>query len=133
MTFMFIYIYSFAEILNVHREHDITYPCYYKHCSYKINSQYCTCHGQISCFYRLSNCSLDDTCCETVALALQTPNSPLIELNMSENNVKDLGVKLLSDGLKSPNCHLKILRSEIHSIRIQKYLSVSSTKMECTK
>ncbi|KAG1938320.1 protein NLRC3 [Pimephales promelas] len=58
----------------------------------------------------LSNCSLDDTCCETVALALQTPNSPLIELNMSENNVKDLGVKLLSDGLKSPNCHLKILR-----------------------
>ncbi|XP_056108554.1 NACHT, LRR and PYD domains-containing protein 12-like [Rhinichthys klamathensis goyatoka] len=59
---------------------------------------------------KLSSCDLDDTCCETVALALQTPNSPLIELDMSENNLKDSGVKLLSDGLKSPNCQLKILR-----------------------
>ncbi|XP_056108561.1 NACHT, LRR and PYD domains-containing protein 3-like isoform X2 [Rhinichthys klamathensis goyatoka] len=58
----------------------------------------------------LSLGGLTETCCETVALALQTPNSPLIELNMSENNLKDSGVKLLSDGLKSPNCHLKILR-----------------------
>ncbi|XP_067292599.1 NACHT, LRR and PYD domains-containing protein 3-like [Pseudorasbora parva] len=57
----------------------------------------------------LSNCDLDDTCCETVALALQTPNSPLIELDMSGNNLYDSGVKLLSGGLKSPNCQLKIL------------------------
>ncbi|CAM4733684.1 unnamed protein product [Leuciscus chuanchicus] len=59
---------------------------------------------------KLSSCDLDDSCCETVALALQTPNSPLIELDMSENDLKDSGVKLLSDGLKSPNCQLKILR-----------------------
>ncbi|CAM4733672.1 unnamed protein product [Leuciscus chuanchicus] len=58
----------------------------------------------------LSSCSLDDSCCETVALALQTPNSPLKELDMSVNNLKDSGVKLLSDGLKSLNCQLKILR-----------------------
>ncbi|XDV53565.1 hypothetical protein PO909_022036 [Leuciscus waleckii] len=63
----------------------------------------------------LSSCSLDDSCCETVALALQTPNSPLKELDMSVNNLKDSGVKLLSDGLKSLNCQLKILRFEIHS------------------
>ncbi|XDV53569.1 hypothetical protein PO909_022040 [Leuciscus waleckii] len=64
---------------------------------------------------QLSSCDLDDSCCETVALALQTPNSPLIELDMSGNELKDAGVKLLSDGLKSPNCQLEILRFEIHS------------------
>ncbi|ROI74357.1 NACHT, LRR and PYD domains-containing protein 3 [Anabarilius grahami] len=60
----------------------------------------------------LSSCYLNDTDCETVALALQIPNSPLIELNMSRNYLHDSGVKLLSDGLKSPNCQLKILRLE---------------------
>ncbi|XDV36555.1 hypothetical protein PO909_006306 [Leuciscus waleckii] len=52
---------------------------------------------------------LFDFCCETVALALQTQNY-LIELDVSENELHDYGVELLSDGLKSPNCHLKILR-----------------------
>ncbi|XP_067292716.1 NACHT, LRR and PYD domains-containing protein 3-like [Pseudorasbora parva] len=60
----------------------------------------------------LSYCRLFDTGCETVALALQTPNSLLIELDMSGNYLKDSGVKLLSDGLKSPNCQLEILRLE---------------------
>ncbi|XP_056100737.1 NACHT, LRR and PYD domains-containing protein 3-like [Rhinichthys klamathensis goyatoka] len=59
---------------------------------------------------KLTSCFLDDTCCETVALALQTPNSPLIELDMSNNYLRDSGVKLLSGGLKSQHCQLKILR-----------------------
>ncbi|XDV36566.1 hypothetical protein PO909_006317 [Leuciscus waleckii] len=65
----------------------------------------------VRCFRKaiLSSCGLDETCCETVALALQTPNSHLIELDMSRNNLRDSGVKLLSGGLKSPNCQLKIL------------------------
>ncbi|KAG1934185.1 NACHT, LRR and PYD domains-containing protein 12-like [Pimephales promelas] len=58
----------------------------------------------------LSSCGLDETFCETVALALEIPNSPLIELDMSDNDLHDSGVKLLSDGLKSPNCQLKTLR-----------------------
>ncbi|XP_067235933.1 NACHT, LRR and PYD domains-containing protein 12-like [Chanodichthys erythropterus] len=58
----------------------------------------------------LSGCDLSHTYCETVALALQMPNSPLIELDMSRNDLGTRGVKLLSDGLKSPNCQLKILR-----------------------
>ncbi|XP_051569101.1 NACHT, LRR and PYD domains-containing protein 12-like [Myxocyprinus asiaticus] len=56
------------------------------------------------------SCRLTDSCCESVAFALQLPNSPLRVLDMSNNNLKDAGVKLLSDGLKNPHCHLEILR-----------------------
>ncbi|ROI37167.1 NLR family CARD domain-containing protein 3 [Anabarilius grahami] len=59
----------------------------------------------------LFGCSLDHTCCEPVALALQIPNSPLIELDISNNELGNRGVKLLSDGLESPNCQLEILSS----------------------
>uniref|UniRef100_A0A8C1P916 Uncharacterized protein n=1 Tax=Cyprinus carpio TaxID=7962 RepID=A0A8C1P916_CYPCA len=59
---------------------------------------------------RLSGCRLYDTDCETVAVALQIPDSPLIELDMGRSNLQDSGVKLVSDALKSPNCQLKILR-----------------------
>ncbi|XP_048056839.1 NACHT, LRR and PYD domains-containing protein 12-like isoform X2 [Megalobrama amblycephala] len=59
---------------------------------------------------KLTSCSLEHTSCETVALALQIPNSPLIELDMSDNYLHDSGVMLLCDGLKSPNCQLKKLR-----------------------
>ncbi|XP_043092051.1 NACHT, LRR and PYD domains-containing protein 12-like [Puntigrus tetrazona] len=55
-------------------------------------------------------CGLDETCCETVSSALQSPKSHLTELDLSSNHLQDSGVKLLSDGLKSPHCHLNILR-----------------------
>ncbi|XP_029935761.1 NLR family CARD domain-containing protein 3-like [Myripristis murdjan] len=58
---------------------------------------------------RLSDCGLSETHCEVVALALKS-NPHLTELDLSKNNVQDSGVKLLSSGLESPNCRLKILR-----------------------
>ncbi len=67
---------------------------------------------------RLTQCYLTDQCCESLSAALQSTNSSLIELDMSNNNLQDSGVKLLSEGLKSPNCQLKILRFEIHSFSI---------------
>jgi len=65
--------------------------------------------------FRLAACNLTDQCCEIVASALQSPNSPLRELDLSNNPLQDSGVKLLSTGLKSPNCQLNILRFVFHT------------------
>ncbi|KTF71537.1 hypothetical protein cypCar_00047084 [Cyprinus carpio] len=59
---------------------------------------------------RLSSCVLTSQSCEIVASALQSSNCVLRELDLSNNDLQDSGVKLLSDGLKSPNCQLEILR-----------------------
>uniref|UniRef100_A0A667X075 NACHT domain-containing protein n=1 Tax=Myripristis murdjan TaxID=586833 RepID=A0A667X075_9TELE len=56
-----------------------------------------------------ADCELSGSCCASVALALKS-NPHLTELDLSENLLWDSGVKLLSDGLESPNCSLKTLR-----------------------
>ncbi|XP_073697818.1 protein NLRC3-like [Garra rufa] len=58
----------------------------------------------------LAGCNLTAQHCEIVASALQSSDSVLRELDLSNNDLQDSGVKLLSDGLKSPNCQLEILR-----------------------
>uniref|UniRef100_A0A8C1LEZ0 Uncharacterized protein n=1 Tax=Cyprinus carpio TaxID=7962 RepID=A0A8C1LEZ0_CYPCA len=58
----------------------------------------------------LQSCNLTAQSCESLSSALQSSNSFLRELDLSNNDLKDSGVKLLSDGLKSPNCQLGILR-----------------------
>nr|UTQ10231.1 NLRP12-like protein 1 [Ctenopharyngodon idella] len=59
---------------------------------------------------RLSICNLTAQCCESLSSVLQSLNSVLRELDLSNNDLQDSGVKLLSDGLKNPNCQLEILR-----------------------
>ncbi|KAI7804194.1 putative NACHT [Triplophysa rosa] len=57
----------------------------------------------------LADCNLTDQFYESLASALHSSNS-LRELDLSNNDLQDSGVKLLSDGLKSHNCQLQILR-----------------------
>ncbi|XP_030622906.1 NLR family CARD domain-containing protein 3-like [Chanos chanos] len=59
---------------------------------------------------RLDRCQISSEYCITVASALQLVNSPLGELDLSYNNLRDSGINLLSVGLMSSNCKLRKLR-----------------------
>ncbi|KAK2915702.1 hypothetical protein Q8A67_000076 [Cirrhinus molitorella] len=72
--------------------------------SYGLRSSHC----QLN-ILRLADCNLTGQCCESLSLCLQLSNS-LRELDLSHNNLQDSGVKHLSDGLKSSQCQLNILR-----------------------
>nr|XP_046257090.1 NLR family CARD domain-containing protein 3-like isoform X2 [Scatophagus argus] len=54
-------------------------------------------------------CHLKSKCCQVFASVLCS-NSQLRELDLSRNNLQDLGVQLLSVGLGSSTCRLEILR-----------------------
>ncbi|KAL1276738.1 hypothetical protein QQF64_036361, partial [Cirrhinus molitorella] len=58
----------------------------------------------------LCECYLTTQSYESLSTALQSSNSLMRELDLRNNDLKDSGVKLLSDGLKNPNCLLEILR-----------------------
>ncbi|XP_072513934.1 uncharacterized protein [Salminus brasiliensis] len=58
----------------------------------------------------LSGCKLTMNSWETLCSALKSVNSPLIELDLTNTELQDSGLKLICDGLKSSNCKLEILR-----------------------
>ncbi|XP_048015363.1 NACHT, LRR and PYD domains-containing protein 3-like isoform X3 [Megalobrama amblycephala] len=66
-----------------------------------------------------SGCNLSDQHCEIVSSALQSSNSVLRELDLSNNDLQDSGVNFISDGLKSPNCQLQILRLALCNLTAQ--------------
>ncbi|XP_026014042.1 NACHT, LRR and PYD domains-containing protein 3-like isoform X2 [Astatotilapia calliptera] len=58
----------------------------------------------------LNGCFLSKRSCEALCSLLSSQSSSLTELDLSNNNLQDSGVKLLSDALQSPHCTLKTLR-----------------------
>ncbi|XP_030636218.1 protein NLRC3-like [Chanos chanos] len=58
----------------------------------------------------LADCELSEQSCEAVASVLQSVNCPLRELDLSNNDLQDSGVKMLCAGLKNPHCKLETLR-----------------------
>ncbi|XP_051992114.1 NACHT, LRR and PYD domains-containing protein 12-like isoform X3 [Xyrauchen texanus] len=68
-----------------------------------LNSPHCILETLI-----FADCRFTDQCCESLSSVLQSSKS-LRELDLSNNELQDSGVKLLSDALKSPHCILEIL------------------------
>ncbi|KAI4879141.1 hypothetical protein NFI96_031796, partial [Prochilodus magdalenae] len=62
---------------------------------------------------RLVGCNLSAQSIDPLQSVLQTEHSFLKELDISNNDLDDSGVELLSTGLKSKHCTLEILRSEV--------------------
>ncbi|XP_033935307.1 NLR family CARD domain-containing protein 3-like isoform X2 [Pseudochaenichthys georgianus] len=58
----------------------------------------------------LSGCNLSERSCAALSSVLSSQSSSLRDLDLSNNDLKDSGVKLLSAGLESPHCELKTLR-----------------------
>ncbi|KAM9362016.1 protein NLRC3-like isoform 1-T1 [Symphorus nematophorus] len=57
----------------------------------------------------LSGCGLSERSCEALSSVLSSQSSSLRDLDLSNNNLQDSGVNILSAGVESPHCKLETL------------------------
>ncbi|XP_026106257.1 NACHT, LRR and PYD domains-containing protein 12-like [Carassius auratus] len=74
---------------------------------------------------RLCDCGLTEESCSALATVLRS-NSSLKDLDMSNNNLQDSGMKKLKNGLENTNCTLKKLRLSDCSITEEGYKALAS-------
>lgn len=68
---------------------------------------------------RLCDCKLSQRSCDVLSSVLRSQSSTLKELDLSDNDLNDSGVKFLSAAVETPHCTLESLRSEFslfHSV-----------------
>ncbi|XP_062865388.1 NACHT, LRR and PYD domains-containing protein 3-like [Trichomycterus rosablanca] len=75
----------------------------------------------------LDGCNLTEKICEVLSSVLSLNSSSLKHLNLSNNRLKDSGVKLLSAGLENPHCKLEILDLNSSSL---KHLDLGYNKLK---
>ncbi|XP_039459214.1 protein NLRC3-like [Oreochromis aureus] len=66
---------------------------------------------------RLKSCNLSKRSCEALSSVLSAKSSSLRELDLSDNDLQNDGLKLLLVGVKSPQCKLKTFRVEPAGVR----------------
>uniref|UniRef100_A0A3Q1HS20 NACHT domain-containing protein n=1 Tax=Anabas testudineus TaxID=64144 RepID=A0A3Q1HS20_ANATE len=83
---------------------------------YKVNikgdygsTQMLSCYTLL--FFRLSGCYLSERSCEALSPVLSSQSSSLGELDLSNNDLQDSGLKLLSAGLENSLCKLETFGS----------------------
>uniref|UniRef100_A0A3B4TVW2 B30.2/SPRY domain-containing protein n=1 Tax=Seriola dumerili TaxID=41447 RepID=A0A3B4TVW2_SERDU len=77
-------------------------------------------------------CALSETSCRALASVLTSEQSNLKELDLSSNEIDDLGVTVLSFGLEHPHCRLESVRS-LSWMSCEALASVLSSQSSCLK